>query len=128
MNPDATDVVLALRWRDVVSSGTATETAVEHAGFLGGQYVSDTTDDEANLIEARISGKIKRTSCPYCDNLNWFFLDQRPSPTVVMLLGGRSISTYSFACTNCGYVRQHVEAIVDGAVTAEVQYAQPTEW
>jgi RNase P subunit RPR2 len=90
--------------------------------------VSDATDDEANLIEARISDKIKRTSCPYCDNLNWFFLNQRASPTVVTLLGTRSISTYSFACTNCGYVRQHVEAIVDEKIAAEVRYAQPAEW
>jgi hypothetical protein len=98
------------------------------SGTGGGHRVSDAADHEANLIEARVSSKVKRNSCSYCNNLNWFFLDQRPSPTVVMLLGGRSISTYSFACTNCGYVRQHVEAIVDDKITAEVQYAHPAEW
>jgi hypothetical protein len=90
---------------------------------VGGCEVSEAADHEANLIEARVSSKIKRNSCPYCDNLNWFFLDRWPAPP-----GARGISTYSFACTNCGYVRQHVEAVVDDKVTAEVQYAQPTEW
>ena len=53
-------------------------------------------------------------------------LDKRVNPTV-MFFDINGYYTYVLACTNCGFVRQHLQPVVDGEVVAEVDYAQPRE-
>ena len=88
-----------------------------------GDGVSDDIEQQsADAIEAKIKPRLRRVICPYCDNTVWFVLDGSMTPSAV-LLTPRPLRAYSLACTNCGFVRQHIRAIVDGEVSGEVVYA-----
>jgi hypothetical protein len=50
--------------------------------------------------------------------MNWFALDR--SPTVPLMVTG--LATYSFACTNCGFVRLHLRAVVDEEVSGQANF------
>ena len=90
--------------------------------------MSEYSDEAARAIEQKVHRKLKRTSCPFCDNTNWFVLDQEPAISMVVLRHYNGVAAFSFACTNCGFVRQHVRPVVTGDVTAEVTYSDPSEW
>ena len=84
-------------------------------------------DDEATakLIGAKLDARAPNTVCPFCSNKNWFVLDVGTAITVVAVAGMSNYSTYTFACTNCGFIRQHMRSVVDGEQTGPVDIALP---
>ncbi len=87
---------------------------------------SDAEETEAafDRVRQRTRG---HEACFYCGNLNWFGLDAGFRQTRILSGIGSvgDIPVYSFACTNCGFVRQHVRDVVDGKVTGEVVFDVP---
>jgi hypothetical protein len=88
----------------------------------------DTNDgvDLAQLkaIGEKITAKAPNLACPFCTNTKWFVLRDKDKFPVVILDNLTNFATYTFACTNCGFVRQHVRSVVDGEVQGEVEYAR----
>lgn len=87
-----------------------------------------TEDEESNArleaIGKRLFLKAPILGCPFCKNVKWFFLSEKDKFPVIMLPDLNNYATYSLACTNCGFVRQHVSEIMDGEIVGEVEFAQ----
>lgn len=81
--------------------------------------------DKDKAIAERIALKAPNDVCPFCFNKRWFFLQENGLYPSIMLSNSNRYPTYSLACTNCGFVRQHIQLIVDGEIEGEVEYAKP---
>ena len=81
-------------------------------------------EDEAKtrLAIENIYAKTKSAPCPLCGNIKWFFLNSPENKPVLIFLDLRSFSTYALTCTNCGFIRQHLSAIVDGVIVGETSF------
>jgi C4-type Zn-finger protein len=79
--------------------------------------------DEAEFnktIFEKISKYTKSRACPFCQNDKWYILnkikDYKDISGMVVATNWNGVAAYTFFCTNCGFVRQHVKEIIDGEV------------
>lgn len=72
-----------------------------------------------------VAAKVPVAVCPFCRNVRWFSVQLLGEAPVAMLGRRAGMPSYTFVCTNCGFIRQHLRAVVDGDRTGEVEYAQP---
>lgn len=82
---------------------------------------------EVNKITEKVNSKTKRSACPYCDNINWFVINNNQIQPVLMLQDSRSYPAYTLSCTNCGFIRQHLSLIIDGFVVGKIEFLVPEE-
>ncbi len=75
-------------------------------------------------ISQKMSAKAPQSICPFCNNTKWFIVGGEPGASMLMFANRTGLATYSFSCTNCGFVRQHLQHVVNGELTGEVVYAK----
>ena len=56
---------------------------VRSAPGPGDQMSDDIEQRAADAIEAKIKPRLRRETCPYCDNMIWFMLDQTAKPSAI---------------------------------------------
>jgi predicted RNA-binding Zn-ribbon protein involved in translation (DUF1610 family) len=77
--------------------------------------MSDDMNKLADTLDAKLKQKGGKHECPVCANTTWYLLGHRTRPTIIASVSPLDhIETYTFACQNCGFVRQHVQVILDG--------------
>lgn len=79
----------------------------------------------AKTVGEKVSARAPDALCPFCRNKKWYVIGDKELFPVIMLEDLRNFSTYTFACTNCGFIRQHLRDVVEGKISGEVEYAQP---
>jgi predicted RNA-binding Zn-ribbon protein involved in translation (DUF1610 family) len=79
---------------------------------------SETPDETAKRTDAFYAARGVSEECPMCRNEYWWFLDPNPLETRVSFTGDQYYRTYTYVCTNCGFVRQHGRDVVDGLLKA----------
>jgi C4-type Zn-finger protein len=86
--------------------------------------VSGDDADEVFLtdVQNKLSFKAGNISCPFCSNTKWYLMDKPEVTSIIPLVNSGAYPVYSFACTNCGFVRQHSRPIVDGQLPAETSF------
>lgn len=77
--------------------------------------------DAAGAVD-RLTARLKRTTCPFCDNDEWIIEGSSglfglappevspvfvPKDTRAHFGGQPSVPALAFSCTNCGFVRLH---------------------
>lgn len=91
------------------------------------QQATESAEDTA-LVKAvgeKLAARAPNVICPFCSNRVWYVLHEKQVFPVVILPNLNNYATYTVACTNCGFVRQHLRPIIEGEITGEVDYAQP---
>ena len=63
-------------------------------------------------LHKKIVAVAPNETCPFCENTYWYNLDE-PDQESRLEFKDTYISTYALACSNCGFVRQHVRAVID---------------
>lgn len=81
-----------------------------------------TGDNFVIRITRKLQSRIISEACPFCNNINWFLIDRETMAGILEFTENRKLTTYTLACTNCGFVRQHLRAVVDGEIIGEVSY------
>jgi C4-type Zn-finger protein len=77
--------------------------------------MSDDMRKLADSVDAKLRQKGAKYECPICTNATWYLIGNQARPTIVPFATPLdSIETYTFACQNCGFIRQHVQVVVDG--------------
>lgn len=84
--------------------------------------VKKTNDDFVASVIQKLRDKVVSKACPFCQNLNWYLMDRVGAINILGVPEYQNTATYILACTNCGFVRQHVKTIVDGKITGETSY------
>lgn len=79
-------------------------------------------DDLAASVTQKLRERVISEACPFCRNLNWYLMDRVGTTSILGFTGDQTAATYTFACTNCGFVRQHIRLVVDGKITGEAFY------
>jgi hypothetical protein len=89
---------------------------------------TENTEESVDAISEKLKSKTRKEACPFCTNINWFIIERNSKLlfTVYIDQSGfqHSGGVYILACTNCGFVRQHLRMILDGEVDGEVEYAR----
>ena len=79
-------------------------------------------DDFAANVTQKLRDKVVSEACPFCRNLNWYLMDRVGTTSTLGFSGDQTAATYTFACTHCGFVRQHIRLVVDGKIAGEAFY------
>lgn len=97
---------------------------------MSDKQISDLDIQDENMLKEvakKLDSKTKREVCPYCDNKMWFLLNKTDQHPVLMLKNFGNFPTYSLACTNCGFIRQHLSIVVDGEIVGGTEFFVPEE-
>ena len=82
--------------------------------------MSDQRDDADAAYLSRLNAQFIAVGagdpvCPICANRSWWHMTSAHEKRT-FLATGMALDVYSLACTNCGFLREHVAEIVDGKV------------
>jgi hypothetical protein len=75
-------------------------------------------ESASDALNRLLAEKGVRETCPMCDNDRWWLISTPGMHTFVAVTAGPTFEVYTFACTNCGWVRQHGKDILEGTIVA----------
>ena len=84
--------------------------------------IKQINDDFAASVTEKLRGRAVTEICPLCRNINWYLMDRIEPTNTLHFFENQTAAIYTLACTNCGFVRQHVQAIVDGKITGKTSH------